>query len=224
MKGNFSGLLTLLFITLFVFASHPALPISAAGMDRLTGNCGSSYVVRAGDTLSAIAARCGVSLRALLAANGLRLTSIIYPGQRLTIPGSTISTFTPQGAPGFAPTYTYTGCSNPYIVRPGDTLSLIARRCSVSVYALKQWNGLRSDLIWAGQALFLRTTTAPAPAPAAIATPSYTYATPVGTSLATPTPASASASAPVIAPAIVEYPALLPTPTPAIESPISPWW
>lgn len=46
------------------------------------------YRVRSGDTASQIARRYGVSLRSLLAANGLSLDSIIKPGQRLRIPGS----------------------------------------------------------------------------------------------------------------------------------------
>jgi membrane-bound lytic murein transglycosylase D len=44
------------------------------------------YVVRSGDTLGKIAARQGVPLSRLIAANRLSSGSTIYPGQRLTIP------------------------------------------------------------------------------------------------------------------------------------------
>ncbi|MDX1502961.1 MAG: LysM peptidoglycan-binding domain-containing protein [Thermoanaerobaculia bacterium] len=47
---------------------------------------GGTYVVRRGDTLSAIAERARVSLSRLTAANGLSRRSTIYPGQRLVIP------------------------------------------------------------------------------------------------------------------------------------------
>ncbi len=47
-----------------------------------------TYVVRRGDTLSAIASASRVSLRGLAEANGLTLRSTIYPGQRLHIPDS----------------------------------------------------------------------------------------------------------------------------------------
>ena len=47
---------------------------------------GSTYLVAAGDTLSGIAARFGLSTQALLDANGLSWSSIIYPGNRLTVP------------------------------------------------------------------------------------------------------------------------------------------
>jgi len=45
------------------------------------------YVVQRGDTLSRIAARYGVSMSALAAANGIRNSNLIYTGQRLVIQG-----------------------------------------------------------------------------------------------------------------------------------------
>lgn len=44
------------------------------------------YTIASGDTISAIAARFGVTTAAVLAANGLTASSIIYPGQTLVIP------------------------------------------------------------------------------------------------------------------------------------------
>ena len=52
----------------------------------------SSYVIKSGDTISGIAARFGVSTQALLNANGLTASSIIYAGRTLVIPAA--------GAPG----------------------------------------------------------------------------------------------------------------------------
>ncbi|MGQ9598613.1 MAG: LysM peptidoglycan-binding domain-containing protein [Anaerolineae bacterium] len=49
---------------------------------------GSIYVVRSGDTLASIASRHGVSVSAIVSANGLANPNYIYPGQRLHIPSS----------------------------------------------------------------------------------------------------------------------------------------
>ncbi|MGW9415215.1 lytic transglycosylase domain-containing protein [Arthrobacter cupressi] len=57
----------------------PAAPAKAASPG--------SYTIKAGDTLGGIAYRHKVSLSALLSANRLKATTIIYPGQKLAIPG-----------------------------------------------------------------------------------------------------------------------------------------
>jgi peptidoglycan lytic transglycosylase D len=46
------------------------------------------YVVRNGDSVERIARRLGVEQAALIAANSLRNQNVIYPGQRLTVPGT----------------------------------------------------------------------------------------------------------------------------------------
>ena len=56
------------------------------------------YVVQRGDTLSRIAARYGVSVGALAAANGIRNVNLVYTGQRLSIPGASSGS-----APGTKP-------------------------------------------------------------------------------------------------------------------------
>ncbi|MCR1163576.1 LysM peptidoglycan-binding domain-containing protein [Paenarthrobacter sp. UW852] len=62
--------------------SAPATPAPAP-----TTSAG-SYIIKAGDTLSSIASRNGVSLAALMSANNVTATTVIYPGQKLTIPGA----------------------------------------------------------------------------------------------------------------------------------------
>ena len=47
-----------------------------------------TYVVRAGDTMGALAQRYGVSLTKLLSANKLGSSSFIYVGQKITVPGA----------------------------------------------------------------------------------------------------------------------------------------
>lgn len=50
-----------------------------------------SYTIKSGDTLSGIAARNGVKLADILSANRLTMSSIIYPGQKLALPGASIA-------------------------------------------------------------------------------------------------------------------------------------
>jgi len=126
-------------------ASRPAAPQS-----------GSVYVVRSGDTLGAIAMRHRVSLSSILSWNGLRATSIIYPGQKVkvsaggaVVPQSSGQT-TNKGSGGG----TVTGGS--YVVRSGDTLGAIAGRQRVSLSSLLSANRLSmSSIIYPGQKLVI---------------------------------------------------------------------
>lgn len=96
------------------------------------------YTVKPGDTLSEIASAHGVSLEALLAANGqVADPDLIRPGEQLTIPGG-----------GQA--------HGSYTVARGDTLSDIAERYGTDVATLARNNGLSNpDLIYPGQRLSL---------------------------------------------------------------------
>lgn len=107
-----------------------------------------SHVVRAGETLSGIALRYGVTVEDLVAANGLNNPDLIFVGQVLVIP-----------RPGAAGGQVYT-------VRTGDTLSAIARRYGVSVSDLVAANGLSNpDAIFAGQRITIPVLGGSAPAP-----------------------------------------------------------
>ncbi|MCA9909062.1 MAG: LysM peptidoglycan-binding domain-containing protein, partial [Anaerolineae bacterium] len=70
-----------------------------------------TYTVQPNDSLTAVAARYGVTLDALATANNMTVTTRLYVGQRLVIPGTT----------PVANTGTYT-------VLRGDTLASIAQR------------------------------------------------------------------------------------------------
>ncbi|MHA7287914.1 lytic transglycosylase, partial [Arthrobacter sp. MDT3-44] len=70
-----------------------------------------TYTVKAGDTLGAIAARNGVSLSALLAANRMTTTTVIYPGQKLALPGK--ATPAPAPAPSDLVPSTFLGYTYP---------------------------------------------------------------------------------------------------------------
>jgi LysM repeat protein len=62
-------------------AAHAPAPAAPAAS-------GATHTVAPGDTLGAISAQHGVALNAVLSANGLSLSSVIYPGDQIVIPGA----------------------------------------------------------------------------------------------------------------------------------------
>ena len=126
-----------------------------------------SHVVVGGDTISAIAQRYGFSIDAVLAANGMSRASIIYPGQRVTLPGAPVATSAPAPGPAPAPAPAPAAA---HTVVSGDTISAIAQRYGSTIDAVLSTNGLsRASIIYPGQRIVLPGTAAPA-APAAQAT------------------------------------------------------
>lgn len=105
------------------------------------------YVVQAGDTLSGIAARHGIPLRALRRQNAIK-GDMLRVGQSLIIPGGTDGTRLADRT-----------TTEEVRVQPGDTLTGIAARHDVSVDDLTRWNQIqRDDYLHPGQRLTLRTT------------------------------------------------------------------
>ena len=144
-----------------------AAPVASAGR----------YTIIGGDTISRIASKFGVTTQAILTANGLGWSSIIYPGQSLAIPGSS----TPAAAPiAITPISVVTpiasapvvaapvAASGKYTIVSGDNLTKIASKLGVSLQSLLSANSLNaSSIIYAG-----RTLVVPGTAPAAAVTAS----------------------------------------------------
>ncbi len=111
-----------------------------------TAAAGETYTVRAGDTLSGIAAQFGTSYQNLANINHLSNPNQIYVGQTLVIRG---------GAPAqpATPSNNNTG-SGTYTVQAGDTLSGIAAKFGTSYENLASLNGISNpNLIVVGQTL-----------------------------------------------------------------------
>ena len=135
---------------------------------------GTSYTVKAGDTLYAIALRYGVTVQAIVNANGLTNANLIRVGQVLTIPGTDTPT---------TPTTPTTGTS--YTVKAGDTLYAIALRYGVTVQAIINANGItNANLIRVGQVLTIPGTSTPTtPTPPTTPTTGTTYTVKAGDTL-----------------------------------------
>lgn len=104
------------------------------------------YVVEPGDTLSAIAARFGTSVDAIVQANDIADAHWIYVGQQLQIPGA-VGTPPAPAAPVAAPAAPATSSGRTYTVVAGDTLYGIAGRFGTTVDAIARLNGI-ADPNW----------------------------------------------------------------------------
>lgn len=120
-------------------AAAPAKPAPAPAKPAPAPKpAGRTYTVQAGDTLSGIAAKLGVSTSAI---SGYRSgnPNLIYPGEVLKINGGNAAR-KPAG--------------RTYTVRAGDNLSAIAARYGTTYQALAAKNGIANpNLIYPGQVL-----------------------------------------------------------------------
>lgn len=100
----------------------------------------STYIVKAGDNLSKIAARYQTDVNTLVRLNNIQNPNLIYPGQVLKLP---------------------VGTSEPtiYIVQSGDNLSKIAKQYNTTWRAIYERNratiGSNPNLIYRGQRLII---------------------------------------------------------------------
>ena len=124
----------------------------AGGTIAPAGN--GAHTVRDGESLWTIARRYKATVPDLRRWNGLS-SDVIRPGQKLKV-GSPVLTTRQR-----VPLGTDTSGRPVHTVRQGDNLWSIARLHEIAVRDLKQWNGLRDDLIRPGQRLFVGDAPAP---------------------------------------------------------------
>lgn len=130
---------TLMVIALVVLVSGLIAPPAHAQ--------GGIHVVQRGETLWSIATRYGTTVDALVRANGLANSRLIYAGQRLTIPGGSAGVVANPGGSAAGATYT---------VQRGDSVAAIARRYGTTVAAIASANGLANpSYIYVGQRLVI---------------------------------------------------------------------
>ena len=145
----------------------PSAPAKAAASSSKA-----TYVVAGGDTISAIAARHGLSTASVLAANGMNNATIIHPGQVIKL-GATAAAPAAQAAPApVKASSTQPATGSKYVIKSGDTLSGIAARHGVGLQALASANGISVNAtIYAGQAITIGTKAGSPSAPAAAPAP-----------------------------------------------------
>lgn len=98
-----------------------------------------AHTVAAGETLSQIARRYGLSTSQLVGANGIANPNLVRAGARLAIPAAGSGAGAPAGSPA---SDGQTGVAGTHTVRSGDSLAAIARRYGIPVAALATANGI----------------------------------------------------------------------------------
>jgi LysM repeat protein len=133
-------------------AQAAVAPEADAVADVPDGAAATTYVVKPGDSAILIARGFGVGVDALLAANHVVDRNRVYAGMTLVIPEIAA---VPEVAQSPAePQPTADGEATTYLVKPGDSAILIARRYGVDVEALLAANGVANrNRVYAGQTL-----------------------------------------------------------------------
>ena len=132
----------------------------ASGNTGGSGNGGSNnnqsgtntyYTIKSGDTLNKISAQFGVSVANLQAWNNIS-GSLIFAGQKIIVKKGANSGSTNTNKP----TNNGGGATTSYTIKSGDTLNKISAQFGVSVANLRSWNGIKGDLIFAGQTIIVK--------------------------------------------------------------------
>lgn len=134
-----------------------ALPAGTAPVEA-AATAEATHTVQPGETLGSIAQRYGISLFELQLANGI-FNAWIFPGDVLVLPGQIADTEAAAASPDTeAAELTQTTAipsGETHIVRPGDTLALIAALYGVDFFELQALNNNYHGWIYPGEELLL---------------------------------------------------------------------
>lgn len=139
---------------------------------------GKPYTVAKGDTLSRIAKANGVTIGAITRANPSLDPSRLRPGQKIQLPMPSAASAGMAFAEPSKPE-TASSVTGVYTVKPGETLTRIAKQHGTTVRAIRAANNLKSDRLLVGQKLKM-----PAPRSASISDRSGTASATVLTATA----------------------------------------
>lgn len=129
-------------------SSNASTSSSTGSSANSTVTTAASYTVKAGDTLSAIAAKYGTTYQALASANSISNPNDIYVGQVIKV-SATATAASSQAASS-------TSSNGSYTVKSGDTLYGIALANGLNWQTLAKQNGISDpNVIFVGQKLSL---------------------------------------------------------------------
>ncbi|GFH40448.1 LysM peptidoglycan-binding domain-containing protein [Lactococcus insecticola] len=136
--------------------STPVTPTPAA--PSAPAATATTYIVKSGDTLGAIAQRHGVSVASIVQNSGLSNPNLIFVGQKLIIKAGSATPTTPSPSPAApAPVAPSQTAAVYHTVKSGETLGAIAQKYGVSVAVIVKNTGLSNpNLIFVGQKLTIK--------------------------------------------------------------------
>lgn len=135
-----------------IATERPATISSPAAAPAANPAAARIHTIERGQNLTVIARSYGVTIAAIVQANGIANPSRIYAAQRLTIPGP-VRAAAPS-APASAAPSAKPAAARIHTVQRGENLTVIARGYGVTVAAVVQANGITiPSRIYAGQRL-----------------------------------------------------------------------
>jgi LysM repeat protein len=141
-------------ISLFLLAS-----IMASSGYAQNGGKMITHIIKPGETISSLSRIYHVKKDDIFKLNNLNDRTVLHIGQKIIVPtGKSAPTPTVAAAPtpvitNKVPTPNFDG--NKHLVVAGDNLSRIAKQYKVSEQQIKDWNGLKNDIIKAGSYLII---------------------------------------------------------------------
>lgn len=150
-----------------VVATAPVVPSS---IELPVIQATTPYTIKKGDTISSVAYRYGLRWQDVVAINPGVAPTKLRVGQVIQLPGSVnlgsarpVPTVAPKAAPKAAvkpasiaapkTTTTAVAFDSVYVVKSGDSLSVIAARHNITTATLREANGIKGDKILVGQKL-----------------------------------------------------------------------
>ncbi len=128
-----------------------------------------AYIIQKGDSLWSIAQKNGLSVDALLAANGLKKNARLQPGSQISIPSGSvlksksseaISSVEAKRPATSSEKQDTSGATEKYVVLPGDSLATIAKKFGTTPRSIQSLNGINDPKkLRAGQQIVVRSKT-----------------------------------------------------------------
>ncbi|MBZ2406241.1 muramidase family protein [Liquorilactobacillus hordei] len=126
---------------------------SSSSTTSSASSSSTSYIVKSGDSLWAVANKYGISVANLKSWNNLS-SNTIYIGQSLKVSNSASQSSNSNSSSSQSSSSTSsTSSASTYTVKSGDSLWAVANKYGISVANLKSWNNLSSNTIYIGQSL-----------------------------------------------------------------------